>query len=117
MPQDERKRQKALMKKRSKQKAHTHQRTLQAKPTSSQTIIREARTFTLLGCWINKNWQKKDDLGLVEVVIARLQPDGDVCFGSYLIDKFCLGLKNTFARTNFSRARFEKELDEMFREM
>ena len=58
---------------------------------------------------ISANWQK-GDLGLVQILVARQQPDGNICFGVYLVDKFCLGLKNTFAKTGFSRTRYENEI-------
>ncbi len=111
MPQDPRKRQKAAMKKRSKQKVAVKRRSHRQEfaSLSSQTIIRNARAFPLFECWISANWQK-DDLGLVEILLARQQPDGDICFGVYLIDKFCLGLKNTFANAGFSRTRYQNEV-------
>jgi hypothetical protein len=118
MPRDPRKYQKALMKKRSKQKAasqHTSHR--QASMSfSSQAIIRRARTFPVLECWISASWQKEDP-GLVEILLARQQPDGNICFGVYLVDKYCLGLKNTFANAGFSRTRYQNEIrDTIFRE-
>ena len=44
-------------------------------PSSPQAIIRRARAFPFLECWISANWQK-DDLGLVEILLGRQQPDG-----------------------------------------
>ncbi|MDQ6643046.1 MAG: hypothetical protein M3Y76_01175 [Chloroflexota bacterium] len=114
MPRDARKHQKALMKKRSKQKAagqrKSHQQAFAS--LSSQAIIRRARTFPLLECWISGTWQG-DDLGLVEILLARQQPDGDICYGVYLVDKFCLGLKNTFANAGFSPTRYQNEVRDM----
>jgi hypothetical protein len=112
MPRDQRKYQKALMKQRSKQKAASqhkaHQQALT--PSSPQAIIRRARTYPIFECLISDNWQKKDNMGLVEVLVARQQPDGDICFGVYLVDTFCLGLKNTFANAGFSRSRYQNEV-------
>jgi hypothetical protein len=118
MPRDPRKHQKALMKKRSKQKAASQHRSHPQEFTllSPQVIIRHARTFPLFECLISDNWQK-DDLGLVQILLARQQPDGDICFGVYLVDKYCLGLKNTFANANFSQTRYENEVrNRIFRE-
>jgi len=119
MPRDERKRQKALMKKRSKQKAasphKSHQQDFAS--LSAQAIIRRARAFPFYECWISDNWQK-DDLGLVEILVSRQQPDGDICFGTYLVDKYLLGVKNTFGNAGFSRARFQNEvIGKIFREL
>src|SRR5690348_17015940 len=109
MPRDERKHQKALMKKRSKQKAVAQHESYQQAltPSSPQAILRRARTFHLYECLISDNWNKKDNMGLVEVLVARQQPDGNICFGVYLVDTFCLGLKNTFANVGFSRSRYQ----------
>jgi hypothetical protein len=112
MPRDQRKFQKALMKKRSKQKATAQHKSQQQEftPFSAQAMIRRARTFPLFECLISDNWNKKDNVGLVEILLARKQPDGDICFGVYLIDTFCLGLKNTFANAGFSRSRYQSEI-------
>jgi len=119
MPRDPRKHQKALMKKRSKQKAALQQRQAHQQasmPSFSPAIIRQARDFPFLECQISADWQK-DNLGLVQILVARQQPDGNICFGLYLVDKYCLGLKNTFARTGFSRSRYQNEVHgKIFRE-
>ena len=111
MPRDPRKHQKALMKKRSKQKAALQRKSHQQEFTSlsPQAIIRRARTFPLLECLITANWQQ-DNSGMVQILLARQQPDGDICFGSYLVDMYCLGLKNTYANAGFSRTRYENEV-------
>ncbi len=111
MPRDPRKHQKAIMKKRSKQKAALQRKSQRQEFTSfsPRAMLRRAREFPFFECRISANWQK-DDLGLVQVLVARQQPDGNICFGVYLVDKFCLGLKNTFANTGFSRTRYENEV-------
>jgi hypothetical protein len=112
MPRDERKRQKTLMKQRSKQKAAAQHKAQQQTltPSSPKAILRHARNYPLYECLISDNWNKKETGGLVEVLIARKQPDGDICFGVYLIDTYCLGLKNTFANAGFSRGRYMNEI-------
>lgn len=111
MPRDEQKRQKALMKKRSKQKAAAqHKAHVSAlAPQSSPAIIRNAREYPLYECLISASWEK-DEPGLVEIVLARQQPDGDICCAVYLVDKYCLGVKDAFAKANFSRSRYQSEV-------
>ena len=82
---------------------------------SSPTVIRRARDFPLVECWISADWQK-DTPGLVEIIVARQQPDDTICFGVYLVDKLCLGLKNTFARANFTPARYQHEVQTIFQD-
>ena len=117
MPRDERKHQKALMKKRSKQKVASQHKTQQQTITAflEQSIIRRAREYPIVECRINSDWEKEQP-GLVEILVARQQPDGDICFGFYLVDKLCLGLKNTLAHAGFPPARYQSEIrDKVFR--
>lgn len=115
MPRDPQKYQKALMKKRSKQKAAAKARSTQGASTLSSTrsIIGNARSYPLLECLISSRW-KSDDTGLVEVLVARQQPDGNVCLGLYLVDKFCLGLKNTLSQANVPLSVYHNELIDTF---
>src|SRR5689334_3848761 len=80
---------------------------------SSPRVIRGARDLPLIECWISADWQK-DNPGLVEIIVARQQPDDNICFGMYLVDKLCLGLKNTFARANYTPARYQQEVQTIF---
>jgi hypothetical protein len=115
MPQDPQKRQKAIMKKRSKQKASAMHKLHQPGATAvSPDIIRQARSFPLLECWISSTWET-DKTGLIEVMVARQQPDGNICYALYLLDNLCLGLKNTLARTGLSPARYQKDVESKFR--
>lgn len=117
MPRDERKRQKALMKKRSKEKAASQHRAHQAAMSSfsEQSIIRRAREFPILECRISSDWEKEQP-GLVEILVARQQPGGDICFGFYLVDKLCLGLKNSLAHAGMPAAHYRREIrDRVFR--
>ncbi len=82
---------------------------------SSPAVIRHARDFPLVECWISADWQK-DTPGLVEIIVARQQPGDAICFGVYLVDKLCLGLKDTFARANFTSARYQHEVQAIFRD-
>jgi hypothetical protein len=103
------------MTKRSKQKAKSkHKMHQPGVNTVSPDIIRQARSFPLLECWITGDWETSK-LGLIEVLVAREQPDGNICYGLYLIDNFCLGLKNTIARTNLSPVRYQKDVEDKFR--
>jgi len=70
--------------------------------------VRHARDYPIDECWITEDWA--DPYALVQVIIARQQPDGDIVFGVYLLDKGCLGLKNTFCNAGFSRKKYRDEV-------
>lgn len=122
MSQRERKRQKAAMKKRSKQKATAKRRAFHhpirgGASVASQILIRQARNFPIVDCWISDNWQagyEDEDEGLVQVLISRQQPDGNICLGFYLIDTFCLGLKNTLFEAGLTQTQYQREVPDMF---
>ncbi|HEY5003314.1 MAG TPA: hypothetical protein VII61_09190 [Ktedonobacteraceae bacterium] len=80
---------------------------------SSPAVVRRAREYPLLECWISADWQNETP-GLVQIIVARQQPDESICFGMYLVDKLCLGLKNTFARANYTPERYQREVQTMF---
>ena len=78
---------------------------------SSEAIIRRARTFPIFECLISSNW-KTSDTELIQVMVARQQTEGAICFGSYLIDRLCLGVKNTLAKADISLSDYENKIRE-----
>lgn len=56
-----------------------------------------ARKLPIVECWISPDWQ---EAGICSIVVARQHTTGNVTFGIYLVDTFCLGLKNTNAVFN-----------------
>jgi len=69
--------------------------------------LQNAREYPLHGCWIMEAWQ---DAGLTPVVLARTQDNGRIMFGVYMVDYYCLGIKDAYTRADYSRGRFEREL-------
>ena len=79
-------------------------------PTKYLTSGR-ARQLPIAECWISPDWK---DAGLCTVVVARKHTTGNVTFGVYLMDTFCLGLKNTYAIFNRSQFDYEDILSQMY---
>lgn len=69
--------------------------------------IRQARHYPLEGCWVQKDWQREEG-GLLIVTVARRQPNGNIAFGTYLVDIFCLGLKNTTYNADIPPGEFHQ---------
>ncbi|MCF7957775.1 MAG: hypothetical protein K9M57_04925 [Phycisphaerae bacterium] len=65
------------------------------------------RDFPIHECLINPSWKEK---GLANITISRQQPDGNLVVGVYLVDTFCMGLKNTFFISDFSLSKYKDEL-------
>lgn len=72
--------------------------------------LQNAREYPIYGCWIMDEWQ---DTGITPVVVARLQDDDRIMFGVYMVDCYCLGIKNAYTRADYSRDRFERELPKL----
>ena len=104
-------RQKKLMKKRQKDKARKKKlagSTPFALLTARRKIL-QARNFSIYECLINPSWKEG---GLATILLSRQQPNGHILFGFYLVDIYCLGLKNTFCNADFSLWRYETEVRE-----
>jgi hypothetical protein len=91
------------------------------------------RTADLIGCWINLDWaigltvRGQRDWpglpagpsggcdGLAAIVVAREAPGFKVSVCSYMVDVFCLGVKDAIAPRVFSRRRLGEFLGEIYR--
>lgn len=102
MARDPKKVEKAVIKKRRKQKIAARQHQNELSSLSAHGLLRRARTFPLLECLISRDWQQ-DTTQLTQIIVARQQPNQAVVFGVYLLDRACLGLKNTFCDADYSR--------------
>ena len=51
----------------------------------------------VFGCYIGKNWQKE---GIGNTAVIRKAFDGSFIAGIYLVDIWCLGVKDAFIRKN-----------------
>lgn len=69
--------------------------------------LQNARDYPLHGCWIMEDWQ---DTGITPVIVARMQDNDRIMLGVYMVDYYCLGIKDAFTRADYSQNRFEREL-------
>jgi hypothetical protein len=72
--------------------------------------LQNAREYPIYGCWIMAGWK---EAGITPVVVAREQEPGRVMIGVYMVDLFCLGVKDVFTRTDYTLSRFERDLPEL----
>lgn len=113
MPKDPKKQQKAVMKKRKKS-ANQHRISSKADLSfSKSTAMQDAYTYPVLECLISSSWQN-DEPGLVQIIIARQQSETVIHSGVYLIDKLCLGLKNTTTFIGYTPQRYRREVVDHF---
>lgn len=104
-------RRKALKRRTASRRAHQQARA--AKPTTALYHVRQAHNYPIEGCWAQPGW---DEGGLAVIAIARRQPDGNIVFGNYLVDYYCLGLKDTYYNADVPPGEFHRDyLPKMFR--
>jgi len=92
----QRQKQQKAMKKRRKDKARRRSAQQQSN-ISSARLIKSARKYSILGCWIDERWDKADNEGMVRILIAREIDATHVVVGTYMIDLYLLGVKDTTA--------------------
>jgi len=112
---NQKRKQKALLKKRRKEKEKRKKRAqLSGSDEFSDKIriIKNAKSYPVHECLIDKKWQ---EMGMAQILLSRRQPNGKLMFGVYLVDIYCLGLKNTFCNVNFSLQEYQKLKLETFK--
>lgn len=77
---------------------------------SSRYYLQHAREYPIMGCWVYAEWKKS---GITPVFVAREQPNDQIVFCVCLIDYWCLGIKDAYARSNVSRSNFFNKLPDM----
>ena len=117
MAKSEQQKQKQRMKKRQKDKQRKKSAASVAlhgqsfSEMSPRRKILQARRFPIYECLINPDWKEK---GTANVVVSRQQPDGRMTFAVYLLDTFCLGVKNSLCNADFAITEYEEKLIDRF---
>ena len=75
-------------------------------------IKTQARSLPVYECLITADWEKA---GICSIIVARVHKTGNITVGMYLIDMYCLGLKDTLYEFNIDEDDYEymkdKQLD------
>jgi hypothetical protein len=72
--------------------------------------LMNARQYPIYGCWIMTGWKEQ---GITPVVVARQKESGRILYANYMIDLYCLGLKNVLVNPDCSLNKFERDLPMM----
>ena len=70
---------------------------------SPSRALRAARDDPFEGCWTFADWE---EAGLTIVVVARRQRQGPILLGSYIVDYYCLGVKDAQFVANIPQEEF-----------
>lgn len=82
----------------------------QQKPSLSPDLYmrRVMRTLPIEKCYVNIDWREQ---GMAHVVIARRRPDGKFAVVNYLVDTYCLGVKDALWHTRMEEHELESYID------
>jgi hypothetical protein len=73
---------------------------------SPENYIRtKARSLPIYECRIDSNWKEQ---GLANIFVTRSHTNGNVTSCLYLVDLFCLGIKNSHYLFNVSKSEYEE---------
>lgn len=89
-----------IQKMAKKQKAARQQTFL----SPEQYLKEKARTLEIGDCFINDNY---DECGLANIIVTRLHKGGRKTIGAYLVDMFCLGVKDAFYRLRMDEIEYD----------
>lgn len=68
-------------------------------------IKANARSLPIVECLINSDWES---VGICHIVIARAHKNGNLTVGNYLVDIYCLGVKDADYQFNIPPEEYEE---------
>lgn len=81
----------------------------QSAALSPERFLKEkANKLPIYKCLISKNYK---DAGEAMVTIARERGNGKLCVANFLIDAFCLGVKDVFGNVNLEKDQFREYVE------
>lgn len=87
--------------------AAKNQKTTQISP--EKYIKTKARSLAVFECIIDNNWK---EAGIAQVIVARKHSNGNITAGFYLVDLYCLGVKDSTFLFNNTELEFNSMMDE-----
>ncbi len=59
------------------------------------TLLQTAQQYPIYGCWVMEDWQEQ---GMTPVAVCRIISPVKYLLGSFVVDLYCLGVKDCLAR-------------------
>ena len=75
---------------------------------SPRAIVRASGSWPLHECLLAKEWQEEG--AIIQILVARRSPQGQIAVGVFLVDLGCLGVKAAFANLFESKGEYNREL-------
>lgn len=78
------------------------------RPSSSAASLRQASKWPLHEVMLSRDWDEEG--AIIEILVARRSPLGQIAVGAFLVDLGCLGVKNALAHVFDSQRDYEQSL-------
>ncbi len=91
-----------------------HKKNVQILLSPEKYIRSRCRSIPFGECYINNDWRED---GLAQVFIARKHSNDNLTVGIYLVDVFCLGVKDTFYRFNISTIEYDDFIENVSKDV
>lgn len=87
-------------------KKQKKQKKQQATPVFSRNkyIKEKGRSLPIVACWVQEDWEKK---GLTYVLVVRQHKTGNYTVGAFLVDTYCLGVKDSLLRFHIDEQEYK----------
>lgn len=89
-----------MAKKKKKKKSSGQQQT---KMSPARFMREKARTLPIGKCYITPDWKES---GISQIIITRVRPSGNLSIGIFLVDTFCIGVKDAAYYANMLEEDF-----------
>lgn len=96
--------------KRKERQRHKRQekRTALMRAQSGSVYRRAGAHGEVVACYLNRNWRES---GLASIHVLRRVPGGGLALGAFLVDIWCLGLKDAWGRLDITMEQFREMMD------
>ena len=82
----------------------------QSQLSPEKYIITKGALLPFHECYINEEWQEG---GMATIIISKKMPSGKLIVGMYMVDTYCLGLKNTLYKFGYETIDYSDFLNEV----
>ena len=97
-------RQKARQRKEAKRKKK--RAVARTRTQSPRALLRASGDWPLYECLLTEEWQEEG--AIIQILVARRSPSGQIAIGTFLVDLGCLGVKSAFASLFDTRREYEE---------
>ena len=108
MVSSESRRRKQLEKKKKKRDGKRHERALKSNMSHAEKVLLRSKA-PVMECIMGESLKSQ---GIGPVIIARRVSTGEILFSNFLVDRYCLGVKDCFARFVYP-SQYQDMLDGM----